>query len=163
MMKLSAEGKLRLAVKLACVAGAGAAGAVHAEETTTAPDTSDSSVKFEPVQVTGSRIKQPSLTSTAALTAISSDEVRYQGTVNVESLINGMPQAFDEFATGDSNGATGTATVSLRGLGSQRTLVLVDGKRLMPGDPKQTPPAPDLNFIPAALIDRIDILSGGAS
>ena len=63
-----------------------------------------------------------------------------------------------------SNGATGEATVNLRGLGVQRTLVLINGRRLMPGDP--TPggfSAPDLNNIPAALVERVDVLTGGAS
>ena len=61
----------------------------------------------------------------------------------------------------ESNGATGTATVDLRNLGSKRTLVLIDGKRLQPGDPLN--PVADLNFIPSALVDRVDIVTGGAS
>ncbi len=60
-----------------------------------------------------------------------------------------------------SNGATGQATVDLRGLGSSRTLVLVDGKRLMPSDPSN--PVADLNQIPAALVDHVEVLTGGAS
>src|SRR6185437_6594474 len=59
------------------------------------------------------------------------------------------------------NGATGIATVNLRGLGANRTLVLIDGKRLLPGDPID--PVPDLNNIPAALIDHVEVLTGGAS
>src|SRR5439155_23566206 len=53
------------------------------------------------------------------------------------------------------------ATVDLRGLGSARTLVLIDNRRLMPGDPAV--PSADLNFIPAALVERVDVLTGGAS
>ena len=60
-----------------------------------------------------------------------------------------------------SNGATGTATVDLRGLGDKRTLVLIDGKRLQPGDPAV--PVADLNMIPSALVDRVDVVTGGAS
>src|SRR5207249_10298146 len=60
-----------------------------------------------------------------------------------------------------SNGATGAATIDLRGLGDKRTLVLVNGRRLMPGDPRS--PVADINFIPAALIKRVDVLTGGAS
>jgi predicted pyridoxine 5'-phosphate oxidase superfamily flavin-nucleotide-binding protein len=72
--------------------------------------------------------------------------------------------AFADFGGNVSNGATGAATVNLRGLGSQRTLVLVNNRRLMPGDPTQNGAAsPDLNQIPAALIQRVDVLTGGAS
>ena len=55
----------------------------------------------------------------------------------VEDLVNNLPQAFADFGGNISNGATGAATVNLRGLGSQRTLVLVNSRRLMPGDPTQ--------------------------
>ena len=158
-MKLSAEGKLRLAVQLAFIAGAGTvAASAYAQDSGDAKST-----KLQGVQVTGSRIKQPNLTSSSSLIVIDDKELKLQGTSNVETLLNSMPQTFAGFSTNDSNGATGTATVNLRGLGPQETLVLIDGKRLMPGDPLQTPPSADLNFIPAALVDRIDILSGGAS
>ncbi len=60
-----------------------------------------------------------------------------------------------------ANGATGIATLNLRGLGSERTLVLVNGRRLVPGDP--TTSAADINIIPAALMKRVDVLTGGAS
>ncbi len=158
-MKLSAEGKLRLAVQLAFIAGAGTvAASAYAQDSGDAKST-----KLQGVQVTGSRIKQPNLTSSSSLVVIDDKELKLQGTTNVETLLNSMPQTFAGFSTADSNGATGTATVNLRGLGPQETLVLIDGKRLMPGDPLQNPPSADLNFIPAALVDRIDILSGGAS
>lgn len=158
-MKLSADGKLRLAVQLAFIAGAGTvAGVAYAQESGDAKSTT-----LQGVQVTGSRIKQPNLTSSSSLIVIDDKELKLEGTTNVETLLNSMPQTFAGFSTNDSNGATGTATVDLRGLGPQETLVLIDGKRLMPGDPLQTPPSADLNFIPAALVDRIDILSGGAS
>ena len=155
-MKLSAEGKLRLAVQLMFVAGAGGIA-------TDAFAQGSQPTELTGVQVTGSRIKQANLTNSSQLTIISDKELQYQGTTNVETLLNNMPQTFAGFSTSDSNGATGTATVNLRGLGPQETLVLIDGKRLMPGDPTQNPPSADLNFIPAALIDRVDILSGGAS
>ena len=162
-MNLGVDGKLKLAVKLAFLAGAGAASATRAVYAEDAPaPSSDGVVQVKAVQVTGSRIKQPNLTASSSITAISDEEFQQQGTVNVETLINNLPQAFAEYSSNDSNGATGTATVDLRGLGSERTLVLVDGKRLMPGDPLLGPQA-DLNFIPVALIDRVDILSGGAS
>jgi hypothetical protein len=87
--------------------------------------------------------------------------MKLEGTTSVETLLNNLPSVFADQTSTMSNGATGTATVDLRGLGAQRTLVLVDGTRLMPGDP--IVPEPDLNDIPAALVDHVEVLTGGAS
>ncbi len=113
------------------------------------------------VHVTGSRIKQANLTSSSPVTVVSDTEISYQGTVRVEDLINSLPQAFADQGGNLSNGATGTATVNLRNMGSERTLVLINGKRMNSGDPREL--APDLNTIPAALIERVEIVTGGAS
>ena len=113
------------------------------------------------VVVTGSRIPHPGLTSVSPLMTVGSQDIKLQGVQNVEDLINSLPQAFADFGAMESNGATGTATVNLRDLGNKRTLVLIDGKRLQPGDPLT--PVADLDFIPAALVDRVDIVTGGAS
>ena len=111
--------------------------------------------------VTGSRIPSPNLTSISPVAAITDTELKFEGTTNVETLLNELPQVFADYGADVSNGATGTATVNLRGLGSSRTLVLIDGRRLMPGDPSL--PSADLNTIPAALVKRVDIVTGGAS
>jgi outer membrane receptor protein involved in Fe transport len=113
------------------------------------------------IVVTGSRIPTPNLTSVSPITSVGSQQVQLQGVQNVEDLINNLPQAFGDFGNYESNGASGTATINLRGLGNTRTLVLINGQRMMPGDP--ITPAPDINMIPAALIDRVDVLTGGAS
>ncbi|HEY0413954.1 MAG TPA: TonB-dependent receptor, partial [Allosphingosinicella sp.] len=113
------------------------------------------------IVVTGSRIPQPNLTAVSPVTVVNSQDVRLQGTTKTEDLINSLPQAFGEQGGNLANGATGIATVNLRGLGPQRTLVLVNGRRLVPGDP--TSAAADINMIPATLIDRVDVLTGGAS
>ena len=113
------------------------------------------------VVVTGSRIPHPGLTSVSPLTTVGSQDIKLQGVQNIEDMVNSLPQAMASFGAMESNGATGTATVNLRGLGNARTLVLIDGKRLQAGDP--ITPVPDLNFIPSALVDRIDIVTGGAS
>jgi len=111
--------------------------------------------------VTGSRIPSKNLTSVSPVTTVNAQSVKLQGTTNIEDLINNLPQAFADFGQFESNGASGTATLDLRGLGNVRTLVLVDGKRLQPGDPLV--PVADLNMIPPALIDRVEVLTGGAS
>jgi iron complex outermembrane receptor protein len=113
------------------------------------------------ILVTGSRIPQPNLTSTSPVTVVNAQEIKLSGTTRAEDLINALPQVFAEFGGNVSNGASGTATVNLRGLGSNRTLVLINGRRLLPGDPSL--PSADLNTIPAALISRVDVLTGGAS
>ncbi|MGH8174746.1 MAG: TonB-dependent receptor plug domain-containing protein, partial [Steroidobacter sp.] len=119
---------------------------------------------IQEVVVTGSRIPQPNLTSISPVTAVGAETVRIEGVTRVEDLINNLPQAFADFGGNLSNGATGSATVDLRNLGSQRTLVLINGRRLMPGDPTQNgASSPDLNQIPAALIERVEVLTGGAS
>jgi outer membrane receptor protein involved in Fe transport len=93
--------------------------------------------------VTGSRIPQPNLTSISPVTAVSGQELKISGTSRVEDLINQLPQVIADQGGGISNGASGTATVSLRDLGPNRTLVLIDGTRLGPGDPGL--PVADLN------------------
>ena len=113
------------------------------------------------IVVTGSRIPQPNLTGISPVTVINSQEVGLQGTTRVEDLLNSLPQSFASQGGNIANGATGTATVNLRNLGSSRTLVLINGRRLLPGDPGS--PVPDINFVPAQLIKRVDVLTGGAS
>ncbi|HEY2177960.1 MAG TPA: TonB-dependent receptor [Caulobacteraceae bacterium] len=111
--------------------------------------------------VTGSRIPSKNLTSVSPVTTVNNQAIKLQGTTNVEDLINNLPQAFADFGTFETNGSSGTSTIDLRGLGNVRTLVLVDGKRLQPGDPNI--PVADINMIPPALIDRVEVLTGGAS
>ncbi|WP_295994193.1 TonB-dependent receptor [Rugamonas sp.] len=115
---------------------------------------------MQKVEVTGSHI--PSLNTEAAspVTVLSAKDIKIDGVRNVEDLLNNLPQVFADQGGSISNGATGTATVSLRGLGPDRTLVLVNGKRLPAGSVSST--AADLNEIPAGLIKRVDVLTGGA-
>jgi outer membrane receptor protein involved in Fe transport len=113
------------------------------------------------VIVTGSRIPTPNLRSISPVQVVTSTELKLQGTTNVATLLNTLPQVYANQQGNASNGASGTATVNLRNLGPQRTLVLVNGTRLPPAD--VAVPAPDLDTIPEALVDRIEVLTGGAS
>ena len=115
----------------------------------------------ETVIVTGSRIPQTGLTSPSPVLVVGHDELTFQGTTDVTTLVDRLPQVFASQNANISNGATGTDNVNLRDLGASRTLVLVDGSRLMPGDPVD--PAADINVVPAALVDHIELLTGGAS
>jgi iron complex outermembrane receptor protein len=118
---------------------------------------------IQEVVVTGSRIAQPNLETTSPVTQVTAEDVITQGVTKIEDLVNQLPQAFAAQNSTVSNGATGTATVNLRGLGATRTLVLVDGRRMPYGGPTTASAAPDLNQIPTALVERVEILTGGAS
>src|SRR3954453_19930125 len=122
----------------------------------------DASDTIDEVVVTGSRIVSPNLQSISPVTAIGAEELNIAGKTRIEDVLNQLPQAFAAQGSNISNASDGTATVDLRGLGSQRTLVLVNGKRLMPGDPDDGSAA-DLNQIPLTLVKRVDVLTGGAS
>ena len=115
----------------------------------------------EAIVVTGSRIARPNVESASPVTVVGQEAIAQSGTTRVEDLLNSLPQVTPGQTAFVSNGATGTATVNLRGLGTARTLVLVNGRRLQPGDPFL--PVADLNQIPAALVKRIEVLTGGAS
>jgi outer membrane receptor protein involved in Fe transport len=113
------------------------------------------------IVVTGTRLRSPNLESASPVTVVTAEEFALTGTTRVEDLINSLPQVFAGQGGNIANGASGTATLDLRGLGSERTLVLVNGRRLAPGTPSTS--AADINMIPAALIERVDVLTGGAS
>ncbi len=116
---------------------------------------------LEEVVVTGSRISSPNVTSSSPITSIDSESFTARGTVDVVDLVNTLPSAVAAQTSEVSNGATGTSTLNLRGLGAARTLVLLDGKRLGPG--RADTSVADLNQIPTALIKRAEIVTGGAS
>jgi len=143
---------IRNAVRTALLTGAAAAvaGPAYAADQT-----------IQEVVVTGSRIAQPNLETTSPVTQVTAEDVITQGVTKIEDLVNQLPQAFAAQNGTVSNGATGTATVNLRGLGSARTLVLIDGRRLPYGG--VTNSAADLNQIPTALVERVEVLTGGAS
>ena len=136
-----------------------------AQEDETAVTTTDAAPEAESRQqritVTGSRILSPNLTTTSPVSSVSSEDFKLQGVTRVEDLVTQLPQAFAAQNSTVSNGASGTATVALRNLDSTRTLVLIDGKRLPYGSPNDA--AADLNLIPSQLVERVDVLTGGAS
>lgn len=113
------------------------------------------------VVITGSRIPQTNLTTTSPVTQVTGEDIDIAGVTRVEDLVNQLPQAFAAQNSTVSNGASGTATVSLRNLGSSRTLVLIDGRRMGYGSPNDD--AADLNQIPEQLVERVEVMTGGAS
>ncbi|MCC7099145.1 MAG: TonB-dependent receptor plug domain-containing protein, partial [Rubrivivax sp.] len=113
------------------------------------------------IEVTGSRIKTLASEGASPVTTVSAQDIKIDGAKNVESILNNLPQVFADQNATVSNGASGTASVNLRGLGSDRTLVLVNGRRMPMGSANTS--SPDLNAIPTGLIRRVDVLTGGAS
>ena len=129
-----------------------------------AADTASADQIIEEVVVTGSRIPQNSnLLSASPVTQVGAEELVYGGIVRIEDLLNDLPQTRGNNASTDSNGAVGTASVDLRGLGRDRTLVLLNGKRLVRGSPRQAGGGADLNQIPDIVIKKVEVLTGGAS
>lgn len=128
---------------------------------TTADAAEEAESRQQRITVTGSRIQQPNLTTTSPVSTVTSEDFKLQGVTRVEDLVTQLPQAFAAQNSTVSNGASGTATVALRNLKSERTLVLIDGKRMPYGSPNDT--AADLNLIPSQLVERVDVLTGGAS
>ena len=113
------------------------------------------------VEITGSRIKTIDTEGASPVVVMTAETIKAEGIRTTEGLLNNLPQVFADFGGSVSNGATGTATVNLRNLGSGRTLVLVNGRRLPAGSPRSL--AADLNQIPVSMISRVEVLTGGAS
>ena len=138
-------------------------GPQEAQPTPSTNSEGETVTKPQDIIITGSRIPQPNLESAAPVSVVTNQDVKLSGTSRVEDIIASLPSAAATQNSGVSNGASGTAEISLRNLGANRTLTLVNGRRMVPGDPNSTSQAADINLIPSALIKRVDVLTGGAS
>src|SRR6202045_5548292 len=117
------------------------------------------------IVVTGTRLGSANTTSPSPIAVLDAEELQRLGTPRVEDLVNSLPQINSTLNLG-ANGAavaplTGTATADLRGIGSFRTLTLINGRRTAPGDAYN--PSADLNTVPSILVKRVEVLTGGAS
>jgi len=118
------------------------------------------------ITVTGTRIRRPNLESTVPITSITGDSILQNGDTNVGEALNDLPQLRSTFAQqnpGLGIGIAGLNLLDLRGLGTQRTLVLVNGRRHVPADILNNAVSVDINSIPSDLIERVDIVTGGSS
>jgi outer membrane receptor protein involved in Fe transport len=152
--------KIAKAVRIAMMCGAGAAATISTQAFSAEENGAES---VERIEVTGSRIKRANIQSTSPVTTITAADIKVTGVTRVEDLLNDMPAIFADQTSGVANGATGTATVDLRNLGAIRTLTLMNGRRLPSGSPAAGGSGADVNQIPAALVERIEVLTGGAS
>jgi iron complex outermembrane receptor protein len=144
--------------------------AADADATVNKSATTEEAAPLEEVTVTGSRIRRKDLASTSPLVTIDSEQLEQRAGLNIESYLSELPQ-FNPALTPTNLGtnqdvqatpvnSVGIATISLRGFGANRSLVLIDGHRSTPINLQMVT---DINSIPSAMIDRVEIITGGAS
>jgi Outer membrane cobalamin receptor protein len=117
------------------------------------------------VVVTGSRIARPDYSANSPIVSVGQAAIENTGQVTVEKSLSQMPQFTGSFGQGNTGSTStglngGQSYASLRGLGAKRTLILLDGRRLQPSNPDGSV---DLNIIPEALIENVEVITGGAS
>lgn len=122
--------------------------------------TSDDDLRQSTVIITGTRIQAPGIVSSSPITTVGQEEFALTQTVEVERLFRDLPIALPGDNQNVNNGTAGATTVDLRGLDANRTLVLVDGKRMVPFD---VGGEVDVSAIPVTMLERIDVVTGGAS
>lgn len=142
-------------LKAALLLGAATATAISLTNSAVAADQ-----PVETVVVTGSLIPTPNATSNSPIQTVGAEQIDLSGHPNVEQILNTLPQVVPGLGMTSNNPGGGEATVDLRGLSPNRNLVLVDGRRAMP---TQLTGEVDINTIPAALIDHVDVVTGGGS
>ncbi|MEM7766533.1 MAG: TonB-dependent receptor [Pseudomonadota bacterium] len=149
----------RSKLQIALVTGVAVAGSAIV----TAPalaQTADEEARQQVVVVTGTRIQQPGVVSSSPITTIGQEEIEFQQVADVEKLLRNLPITVPGDGQNVNNGTEGAATVDLRNLGPERNLILVDGKRLVPFNENGEV---DVSVVPLAMLERIDIVTGGAS
>lgn len=133
------------------------------------PVAAQETAELEEITVTGSRISRANETQPNPVYGLDAEDVKLSGQLNMVDIMDDLPQLFtsdnaaqSDFFTQDGlNNTPGLARLNLRGLGANRTLVLVDGKRHVSGQAGSA--AVDIGTIPAALVERVEVLTGGAS
>ena len=116
--------------------------------------------ELEEITVTGSRIVRTDLEAVSPLAVVDNEEFVISGNLNVEQKLAELPMTLPALGPSSNNPGDGTAQVNLRGLGVERTLVLVNGRRYIPA---RQDGIVDLNTIPGTLIRQVDVVTGGAS
>lgn len=115
---------------------------------------------IQEIIVTGSRVRIRDFEAISPVTTVSSEAIQRTGELSVEEVLNRLPQVVPGFTASSNNPSNGTSTVDLRGIGTPRTLVLINGRRLTPSTQLGVT---DLNNVPTRLIERIEVVTGGAS
>ena len=126
------------------------------------PEEEEIVYELEPVTVTGSRIKSEETLSPAPVVILSREEIKTRGLASIGDVLQTLTVQSNATNTQSNNGGDGSTRISLRGLGSHRTLVLVNGRRFVPGGTGANSSV-DLNSIPASAVERVEVLKDGAS
>ena len=124
----------------------------------------DDEESVERIEVTGSRILREGAIAPSPVTVISGEDLLNSGAISIGEALNDLPALATTFSlsnAGDTIGTAGLNLLDLRGMGEDRTLVLVDGKRHVSANPGTA--SVDVNTIPAAWVERVEIITGGAS
>lgn len=122
----------------------------------------DSEIKLEEVIVTGTRLDiENGFGRTSPVTVVGMEEIRSYGFSRIEDMLVNLPQVEADQNAFLANTMTGTASLSLRGLGAKRVLNLFNGRRMQPGGYATV--IPDINQVPSAMVERVEVLTGGAS
>lgn len=145
---------VRLALIGATAAGAGLYGIGVSAQTET------QTRALEEIVVTGTRIRSPGLVANSPISSVDEVELQFRQPASAEDFIRELPSAVPSIGPGTNNGSNGGSTVNLRGLGSNRNLILLNGRRLVPFNLNGQV---DTNFVPVALLERTDLVTGGAS
>ena len=116
----------------------------------------ESADDVEEVIVTGTRLKSNGFEAVSPVAVVSAEDIKKTGQVRIEDVLNQIPQIETSNTSFEPSGETGTASLDLRGLGSSRTLTLINGRRMQPGSIWSE--VADIGQIPTALLERVDVL-----
>ena len=121
---------------------------------------SDNKEQIEEIIVTGSRLPRRDFTAVSPIATIDAETLTYAGQATLEETLNKLPQVAPDLGRTSNNPGNGTSTINLRGLGAGRTLVMLNGRRLAPSG---IGTAVDVNNLPQALMERVEVITGGAT
>ena len=157
---MSTHHPIRVAVRRTLVCGVAASAALFGSVAAQAQDQADDSAELTEVVVTGSRIVRQDFIANSPITTVSAEQLKQNADITLDTFLNTLPGVNPAGTTTSNNpGNNGQSNVNLRGLGSNRNLVLIDGRRPMVSASDQTV---DLNTIPSALVESIEVITGGA-
>ena len=148
--------KLRNAISFALVAGTAVTGTAFAQD---AAPAEQEATTLDRIEVTGSRIRSVDAETSQPVLVLSREDIQKQGVTSVAEVLNRISAAGPSINRTFNNGGDGSSEISLRNLGSSRTLVLVDGRRWV----SSLGGSVDLNTIPSSIIERVEVLKDGAS
>ncbi len=154
------QNELTRSIRFALIAGFAIVANSAFAQTDAEAKTGAAAEKLDEIVVTGTRIQAPNAVSNSPITSFTKEDIDKAQPVAVEQFIKLLPGAVPAIGPGTNNGSDGGAQIDLRGLGSNRTLVLVDGRRVTP---YSLSGVVDTNSIPIALVERVDLVTGGAS